>query len=159
MIMDLKELVKFLVKAKLGTYAGGGKEITPQRPGFRELEYSEGDWYYRDSYTGFYSAPGQELVKFRGNPVWIMSYSGGMNEKYHGDYDFAIQTFGFLKVAMLKIDESNPFRGPGNLKEGDWEYVNESEGDIRFFRGTEKILYKGEEVFRQHYIGGTVVQK
>jgi len=35
--------------------------------------------------------------------------------------------------------------------------VNEVEGDIKSFKGTEKIFYKDEEVFIQDYIGGLVV--
>ena len=40
MNINLKELAVFLVTAKTKTYAGDGNEIDPQRPGFRELEYS-----------------------------------------------------------------------------------------------------------------------
>ncbi len=69
MRIDLTELKKFLVEAKKHTYAGGGKETTPQRPGFIELEFSKGSWYYRDSYCGFFQAPGQEVVRFNGKPV------------------------------------------------------------------------------------------
>ena len=43
MKIDLKKLAKFLVKAKINTYAGGGREVSPQRPGFKELEFIEGD--------------------------------------------------------------------------------------------------------------------
>jgi len=159
MEINLEELVEFLVKAKVNTYAGDGKEIESQRPGFKELEFKEGNWEYRDSYSGFYFAPGQEVVRFKGNPVWTMAYSGGMNEKYHGNLDFAKQTFRFLKEALKRVEKSRPFRGPEYFKQGDYEYIDKSEGDINNFKGTEKILYKGEEVFRQEYIGGLIVSK
>src|SRR3989344_4745673 len=77
-MINLEELAKFLVRAKKATYAGEGMEATPERPGFKELEFIEGDWIYRDSYVGFFRAPGQEVVRFRGEPVWTMSYDGGM---------------------------------------------------------------------------------
>ena len=52
--MDLNKLHEFVSKAGAATYAGGGKEEdNPQRPGFKELVYMEGDFSYRDSYTGF----------------------------------------------------------------------------------------------------------
>jgi hypothetical protein len=50
-----------------------------------------------------------------------------------------------------------PFRGPKNFKEGDFEYSNEFEGDITNFKGHEKILFKGKEVFSQDYVGGLIV--
>jgi len=158
-MIDLKELAKFLVRAKKQTYAGEGKEITSQRPDFKELEYSEGNYNYRDSYTGFFYAPGQEIVRFKGVPIWSMAYSGGMKPEYHGDVEFAGKVFSFLKKAMLKLKEDIPFRGPKKFKEGDFEYINEIEGDIKNFKGHEKILFKGKEVFNQDYIGGLIVHK
>lgn len=159
MEFDLNQLAKFLVKAKTQTYASDGKEMAAQRPGFTELEFKEDDFKYRDSYSGFFQAPGQEVVRYKGNPVWVMAYSGGMEKEYHGDADFSEKTFSFLKQALLQVEESKPFRGPGYLKEGDFEYINKVEGDIANFRGQEQILHKGEKVFAQDYIGGLIVQK
>lgn len=159
MEFDLTQLAKFLVKAKTQTYAGDGKEILSQRPGFAELEFKDGDFEYRDSYSGFFQAPGQEVVRYKGKPIWAMAYSGGMEKKYHGDSEFARKTFSFLKQALLRIEESEPFRGPDNLKEGDYEYINKVEGDIINFSGKEQILYKSERVFAQDYIGGLIIQK
>lgn len=159
MKIDIDNLISFLIRAKSQTYAGGGKEIAPQRPDFKELEYKEGNWEYRDSYTGFYFAPGQEVVRFKGQPIWIMAYSGGMNPEYHGNMIFAKQTFIFLKKALLRAGKSKPFRGPENFREGDYEYRNSTEGDVKDFKGTERIFYKGKEVFRQHYMGGLILPK
>lgn len=162
MEFDLEELAEFLVKAKTRTYAGEGAEVPPekvQRPGFEELEYSEGDWNYRDSYSGFFSAPGQEVVRYKGIPVWVMAYSGGMKPEYYGDHEFAEQTFTFLKKALLKVEKSRPFRGPSYFKEGDYEYFNESKGDVANFKGHEKILFRGKEVFSQDYFGGLILYK
>jgi len=159
MAIDLKKLSRFLVKAKIGAYAGEGKEIKPERAGFKELEFKAGEWYYRDSYSGFFYAPGQEIVRIKGRPVWAMAYSGGMREKYHGDYDFAKQTFGFLKEALKRVKASAPFRGPKLLKIGDFKYENKIFGDIKDFRGEERIIYKGKEVFKQYYQGGLIVGK
>lgn len=159
MEFDLTQLAKFLIKAKTQTYVGEGKEIMAQRPGFIELEFKEGDFEYRDSYSGFYQAPGQEIVRYKRKPIWAMAYSGGMEKKYHGNADFASKTFAFLKQALLKVEELKPFRGSGYLKEGDYEYINKVEGDIANFRGEEQILYKGEKVFAQDYIGGLIIQK
>lgn len=157
--MNNPELVKFLVTAKKNTYAAGGKEIPPQRPNFKELEYREGDWYYRDSYSGFYQAPGQEVVYFQGKPVWAMAYSGGMVKEFHGNEEFAKQTFGFLIKCLSLVKEEEPFRGPREFSEGDYSYSVKLEGGITDFSGEEKIFYKGREIFRQHFIGGLIIPK
>ena len=159
MEINIDELISFLIRAKSQTYAGDGKGIAPQRPGFKELEYKEGGWEYRDSYTGFYFAPGQEVVRFGGQPIWTMAYSGGMNPEYHGNMTFAKQIFTFLKKALLRAERLKPFRGPENFREGDYEYRNSTEGDIKDFKGTERIFYQGKEVFRQHFIGGLILSK
>jgi len=52
----LQELNRFLGKAALNTYAGGGQEVDPEEVGFKELEFKEGGWYYKDSYTGFFQS-------------------------------------------------------------------------------------------------------
>lgn len=88
-----------------------------------------------------------------------MAYSGGMLPEFQNNQDFAEKTFTFLKKALLLVDKSKPFRGPNRLKEGDFEYINACEGDIKDVSGREKILFKGEEVFIQNYIGGLVLNK
>jgi len=155
----LEELAKFLVKAKTNTYAAGGKEIAPQRPGFKELEFSEGDWKYRDSYAGFYFAPGQEIVRFKEQPIWTMAYSGGMLPEHHGHQDLAKLTFAFLKKALMLVKESKPFRGPDKFDEAGFAYLALNEGDITEFKGVELIWQKGNLVFKQNYIGGLIVPK
>jgi hypothetical protein len=161
--INFKELAEFLVKAKISTYASVNRmKLEAERPGFDELEFQEGDYYYRDSYAGFFQAPGMEVVRVGGKdgePIWAMAYSGGMLEKYHGGIEFAKQTFNFLKECLKRISAEIPFRGPESYKEGDFEYVNQVEGDVRRFIGFEKILYKGEEVFSQDYCGGIVLDK
>lgn len=158
-MINLNELRKFLVKAKISTYAGDGKEVEPQRPGFKELEYKEGNYEYRDSYCGFYSAPGQEIVRVNGKPIWHMAYSGGMKKEFHYNLEFAKRTFNFLRECLKRVSEDKPYRGPDHFKEKDYEYVNEVEGTIENFSGSEKILFKGKVVFEQKYVGGIIIEK
>ena len=157
--MNLLELAQFLVKAKKNAYAGGEKEISPQRQGFREMEYQVGDWYYRDSFTGFFQAPGQEVVYYKEKPVWAMAYSGGMRKELHGNAVFAKKTFEFLIKCLSQVEENKPFRGPRNFSEGDFSYEMQAKGDITDFSGKEKIFFKGKEVFKQFFIGGVIIQK
>lgn len=158
---EVKELVAFILKARSQGYAGSAEKIAnPQRPGFKEFApFREGDFEYVDSYAGYYYAPGQEVVRFKGKPVWNMAYNGGMLLEFHGDLEFSRKIYGFLKKALSKVDPKRPFRGPTKLVEGDLTYLDNSEGDITNFKGTERILFKGKEVYRQDYIGGFVVRK
>ncbi len=155
----LEHLAQFLVRAKKHTYAGDGREVPPERPGFKELEYKEGDWEYRDSYAGFYFAPGQEIVRYQCIPRWAMAYSGGMRPEYHKNREFAKQTFAFLKRALLLVDESMPFRGPTHFQDGDYKYIFEVTGDITDFNGVEHIFCNNHYVFEQSCMGGLIINK
>lgn len=159
-MINLERLAQFLVEAKTQTYAStNSQEVSPQRPGFKELEFLDGDWNYRDSYVGYFMAPGQEVVSFEGKPVWAMAYSGGMVPGFRDNLDFAKQTFEFLKKALAMVEESRPFRGPKILEEGDWKYVSSVQGDITDFVGMERISHKRKEVFKQVYSGGLIIPK
>ena len=152
-----KELNEFLGRAALATYVGSGPEAD-SGTGFSELEFKEGDWLYKDSYTGFFQSWGREVVWYKGEPVWNSLYGGGMRKEFYGNEQFAHETFTFLKKAMLageKIEEFQP-RGPREFKEEEWGYTCEWGGDIENFRGDEKISHKGDVVFTHHFFGGFV---
>jgi len=155
----LKDLNQFLGKAALATYAAGGAETTPERPGFRELEFAEGAWSYRDSYTGYLRSWGTELVRYNGEPVWNALYGGGMTVPYRADAAFAHRTFEFLKKALSAGEKKEAFqpRGQKNFTDGYWEYQCDWDGDITEFIGHEAILYKGDIVFTHDFFGGLIV--
>lgn len=157
-MMNLEALNDFLGKAALATYAGGGKRLETDKKGFFDMEYREGDFYYRDSFAGYLASHGQETVWYQDKPVWMCSYAGGMRGSKTDDADFAHDTFEFLKKAMRAGEKSNEFqpRGPENLVDGDWEYKNDCAGDISNFKGHEEIHYKGEFVFEHDYFGGVL---
>ena len=48
----------------------------------KELEFKEGDWYYKDSYTGFFQSWGREVVWYNKKPFWTQIYGGGMNKEF-----------------------------------------------------------------------------
>ena len=170
---NLEELAEFLVRAKKSTYAGDGREVVPERHGFKELEYKEGDWSYRDSYAGFFIAPGQEVVRFREEPIWAMAYTGGMNQLV-GNVEFAKRTFKLLKLALSQVEPSAPFRGPASrlICLDNFKYLNIVSGrrNIIDFEGFEEITcrlesFDGEAivsnipVFSQKYFGGLILPK
>lgn len=147
----------FLGRASKATYAGGGDEIEPWRPGFKELEHRENDWYYRDSYSGFLRSWGQEVVWHNDKPVWTCLYGGGMTEN-RMDSEFAGKTFHFLKKVLSAGDKENVFqpRGPKELSEDSWQYLCQLEGNIKKFNGHESISYNGEVVFTHDFLGGVI---
>ena len=163
MKINLEKLRRFLVRAKKETYASlKSKEVAPERAGHKELEFQENEFYYIDSYIGFFQAPGMEEVRIggkNGETIWAMAYSGGMLQKFQKDLEFAKSTFNFLKKALKLVNEKTPYRGPIKLERGEWKYLNENTGDIKRFKGIERIFFKDEEVFSQEYIGGIVIKK
>ena len=154
----LKELAGFIVEANCNTYAADGGEVTPERKGYKELEYSRGLWRLRDSYTGYFRAPGMTTVYFKEKPSWTMAYGGtGQLEGHEG---IVKPTFTFLKKALMKLSLDMPFRGPAEYIEEDWKYTfNLIRGDITDFIGEEEILKSREKVFAQTVIGGIIIPK
>jgi len=152
------QLFRFVDKAGKSTYPTLGVEtVSPGKSGFKELTFSEGDFSYTDSYSGYYRSRGTELVRFKNQPVWMQLYGGGMVE---GKESIAEMTFTFLKKAFL-ADEDNfkSFRGPHRLRDGDWLYTYQQDGNIFEFWGYEEISYKSELVFFHRTIGGIILPK
>ena len=147
------ELSEFLIKAKLAGYASGGEGQERNLPdGTRELIFSEGEFSYRDRYFGYDPFVGEEVVFQNGKAIWAMNYYGGTTS--------AVVTpksvYSFLQKAMKLVKAERPFRGPHLFKEKNFEYNDESDGNIDGFTGTERIFYKNEEVYRLVYHGGKV---
>lgn len=159
-MINIDDLKVFLKNSSSHTYAGDGKEITPQRPGFIEMEYREGDWYLRDSYVGHFQAPGMTVVYFKNQPVWTCAYGGKVVEKF---YSQTKEIFTFLKVALKRKDLKKagdiPVRGPSAFTQDKWKYIFDFEGDMKCFYGREKIFICGELCFFQDVVGGLVIGK
>jgi hypothetical protein len=133
----------------------------PEREGFFEMVYEEGDWSYRDSFTGMFFSVGQEIVRYKGQPVWHCSYGGGIViEDKIGDESFFLKELEpFLRESLIRKDPNSPYthRGPKNYVKGDWRYENNMEGDINKFNGLEHIYYKGQLVFYHTYFGSRII--
>ena len=157
---DLKELAKFLVKAKQNTYASGAEADGDGK--LRIWKYSEGDYSYEDIFSSETEEDkefaGQELVEYKGNLAWAMGYNGGMIEHFFSE-DFVKDTYIFLKAALKLLKEETPFRGPPRLKIGDFEYLCCIDGDLANFTGREQIFYLGEKVYEVEFNGGVTGKK
>ena len=140
----LKKLNEFLGKAALETYAGGGPNLDPEKAerGMKELEYGnpEDEWYYKDSYGGFFQSWGREVVWHNQKPFWVQIYGGGMESEHQRDTKFTHQTFDFLKNILSAGEKRSSFqpRGPNSFNDGDWSYSCRWQGDITKF--TEMVM-------------------
>lgn len=162
----LDEFVDFLFEFRANGWAGNAPEQTPSLPGMKEPgKYTKGSLEALDSYSGFYFAPGREIVWENGIPLWMMLYSGGMLPDYRKCQDFAKLTYAFLRKALLNPPRNAPYRGPNRFIDGDFkdfEYActwNNNIDNPNGFLGREIICYKDKPVFLQDFIGGFIVHK
>ncbi|MFH1838622.1 MAG: DUF5680 domain-containing protein [Candidatus Kuenenbacteria bacterium] len=154
--MDIKQLSKFLVKAKINTYASsgeGGEKLLPD--GSKEFEFREKEFKYRDRYFGFNPFIGQEIVWQKEKVIWGMNYYGKIISKIILTKDI----YKFLQEALKKISKDKPFRGPKKFNKNNFKYFNKIKGTIEKFNGEEKIFYKRKLVYKLIYNGGIVMQK
>lgn len=156
MEIEKKSLVEFLLKAKNSTYAAQGDEasVPPLLEGYRQLEYGDGEYFYRDVYLGMAYFAGQETVYFRGQPILSMTYGGGTIKEL--SLDEVKNTYVFLRQALSRAQEERPFRGPHNFSDGVYQYFDVNEGDIERFSGKERILQQGKEIYSLQYCGGLI---
>ena len=147
------ELGKFLVKAKISTYASEGEaNERVLEDGAKELIFESDGFRYRDRYYGFNPFVGEEIVWQDNKIIWSMNYFG----KILSNVVSAKEVYKFLQSAMRQVKEDRPFRGPNYFRSGDFEYIDESTGDVHNFVGVERILFKGQEIYRLNYHGGSM---
>lgn len=155
--MKLEPLAHFLVKAKRNTYASQGDDasVQPLLNGSKQLEYRDGDYFYRDIYFGAAFFIGQEVVEFQNHPIWSMVYSGGVTFPT-ANWDETGPIYRFLQQALRLVDTKLPYRGPNLFESGKYIFKNESEGSLDCFRGKEVILMDGQKVYELQYSGGII---
>lgn len=146
------QLAEFLVQAKRATYAaqGDSASVTPLLPGSRQLEYRLGDVLYRDIYYGMAYFVGQETVYENGQPIWAMSYAGGMTD---ANVDVS-STYQFLQFALRQVEAASPFRGPGLIRGDGLQYTSQTTGTLENFWGVERISRNRGIVYELRYHGG-----
>ena len=84
-IMNISQLSKFLVRAKINTYASsgeGGENLLPD--GNKEFRFKEKEFRYRDRYFGFNPFVGQEVVFQKDNFQYLNKIKGTV-EKFEGE--------------------------------------------------------------------------
>lgn len=158
-IIWLKDLAEFIVEANKNTWAADAPKVVPQKPGYDELEYksTNGVWLLRDSYTGYFRAPGMTTVYYKGVPAWSQAYGGqGMSED---QYAIVQPTFQFLKTALMMVVTEMPFRGPKEFTNEDWCYSFTMQGTLEDCTWIEKITKNDVLTFTQIGFAGIVIQR
>jgi len=151
--MNKNIINKFLVKAKINTYASGGEEKEKNfSDGSKGFEFRENDFLYIDKYFGSDCFIGKEIFFNKNQAIWGMNYYGRIVSKIIPEKEI----YQFLQKALKKVTKNKPFRGPDILEINDLKYINMSKGNIDNFLGEEKILYMGKIVFLLDYHGGLI---
>jgi hypothetical protein len=146
-------LEAFVVAAKRATYVGNGERAEPSRRGSHDLTFEAGELSYRDSYFGGTDFLGQEVVWYRGQPVWAMSYYGYIVAPALID---AARAGATIKAALSALYEQGRFLGGFEWRGPHGIYRDSSSGDVTHFRGREAIMVEGKEAYVLDYFGGLV---
>ncbi len=150
---SLDLLHAFIVKAKAATYIGSGALAPSHRPGSHDLEFSEGDFSYLDSYYGGADFIGEEVVYYKGVAVWAQNYYGKLLAP---ELISAAGVGKMLKASLSKMYREGRFLGGYIHSEGNLTYFDTSEGDFQSFTGKEWITLNGETVYTLVYHGGFI---
>ena len=150
---DLNTLHDFIIRAKAATYVGSGQKLLPYRLGSHDLQFSEGDWAYHDSYLGESDFIGEEIVYYQRQVVWGMNYLGVILQP---DRISSAQAGQVIKVSLTRLYEEGRFLGGFEHTVDDLHYVDTSEGDFQLFHGREWIERDGQIVYELRYHGGIV---
>lgn len=150
---SLEMLEAFIVKAKAATYAGNGMPVEPSRPGSTELAFDDGDFSYRDSYFGSGDFIGQEVVWFRGEPVWAMNYYGYILVPKELS---AEESGKVIKESLSALYREGRFLSGFKHQTALGLYMDTNEGDVSNFHGMEWTERGGERLYELRYHGGLV---
>ncbi len=153
----IAQLKPFLHNAKHATCAGHAANGTEEAllDGTKQLEFSEGDFLYRDIFVGKVRFAGQEMVYHKETPFWSMTYAGGLLTGT--PQEEADKIYAFLRQALRTAPEDFPIRGAKHLAAGDWRYICEYSGNISAFHGKERISCGAHAHYELHFAGGIVV--
>lgn len=143
-----EEVIEFLCKAKRATYAGKGAETAPSRPHSHDLQYTENNLKYIDTYLGGEKFAGEEALWRDDFPFWSMNYVGRIiADGFSGD---------FLKECLFLVPKEYPYRGPLVHQNGELKYHCIVNGEFEWFTGYEEIFRNGLKVYECHFHGGCI---
>lgn len=148
----MENLEKFIVKAKANGWVGAepfGKKIPSSRMDSFDITFSEGDFFYQDSFVGLTDFCGQEHICYKGNVVWSMAYLGNT---------LSLDLFdtSFLKNALGALYSERRFLGEFHYEQEKYKYHDVNQGDFKSFQGKEEIWFEDKLIYELKYFGGLV---
>jgi len=146
-------LEEFIVLAKSQSYVGGARFSESSRCNSHDVAFSQGSWSYLDSYFGGTDFIGQEVVWASNDPVWAMNYFGRILLPSLID---AERAGSIIKASLAELYQEGRFLGGFSKSTQGFDYIDESEGSVMNFIGTEKILVKDSVAYQLDYHGGLI---
>jgi hypothetical protein len=150
---NLEQLSGFIVRAKSMTYVGSGKHIPSCRFGSSDLEYTEGEYRYLDSYFGGKDFLGEEIVWMGSCPVWGMNYYGKILQS---NLITAEEAGAMIKRSLTLLYREGRFLGGFEHRHEDLLYRDSSTGGLDNFQGVEEIFRGDTLAYRLFYHGGMI---
>jgi hypothetical protein len=151
---SLEDLNAFIVKAKAATYVGDGEKAESCRPGSHDLIFEKVPFFYLDSYFGGTDFIGQEVVYYKGKPVWAMNYYGRILQP---DLITPAEAGKMIKESLSRMyAEEDRFLGGFEHGVGDLHYTDTSQGEVSSFLGKEWIARDNLKVYELDYHGGLI---
>ena len=151
--LSLERLEAFVITAKAATYAGNGKKVEPTRPGSIDLSYEDGDLLYRDSYFGTGDFIGEEVVWYRGEPIWAMNYYGYIlvPEELSPEENGKV-----IKESLTALYSEGRFLSGFKHQTSLGIYIDTNVGDVSNFHGLEWTERGGQRLYELRYHGGLI---
>jgi len=153
MNLKVSELIDFLRRAKITTFASDGQRSPSLRPYSKNYSFDDPPFHYEDQYFGEYVDVGQEIVWFNGIPVWGMGYRGGTHAWAYPNH---VAIFEFLREALREPDPVIPIRGPTTLFRDPFFYTCLLNGSLLAFTGTETVYWNGKPAAFRSLVGGII---
>jgi len=152
-MLSLERLEAFIITAKAATYAGNGERLESTRPGSIGLGYEDGDILYRDSYFGTGDFIGEEVVWYRGEPIWAMNYYGYIlvPEELSAEESGKV-----IKESLTALYSEGRFLSGFKHQTSLGIYIDTNVGDVSNFHGMEWTERGGERLYELRYHGGLI---
>lgn len=163
MTLDLEELVKKLCSFKKQLFSKGVHASDCGREGYKKIEIWNWDWKYVAHFKEFPFLPENEELSYNLEPVWKISYTGGMVASHSENANFVLQVNDFLKRALCTIEPVRAFRGPKRFASGVYVYTNPNHFDLRNAKGnresigSERVLYNGKKVWLMDHVWEIII--
>lgn len=150
---DTRVLEKFLIKARVQTYAGSVGVVKSALNGSKQLEYQYGDLLYRDVYyIGKDKFYGIETVFDGDKPIFGMSYYGNWGDMTEDEIDK------ILRGALIANPKTRLNKEINWEKDG-FKYSCQPDmtGDLTEIGGTETISKGDDQIYIFYYAGGMLI--